>query len=201
MVKKVIVEKEENPTLSRLWSEYRDDERIEARNALIEYYRPFANMVARRLKSKLPRSVEYGDLESAGDVGLIQAVQKFDPSRGVPFEAFCNYRVRGAIIDELRRHDWVPRPMRTRLNRLKQVVQELRSELEREPSEPEIAAALGVDLEEYHQKYGGGGAMRQFWRVVKSQRMRASPMVRLIFTKTRARHLRNRAFTLARCSK
>ena len=156
MVKRVIVEKEENPTLTKLWSEYRDDERIEARNALIEYYRPFANMVARRLKSKLPRSVEYGDLESAGDVGLIQAVQKFDPSRGVPFEAFCNYRGRGAIIDELRRHDWVPRPMRTRLNRLKQVVQELRSELEREPSEPEIAAAIGVDLEEYHRKYGGG---------------------------------------------
>ena len=200
MVKKVIVEKEENPTLSRLWSEYRDDERIEARNALIEYYRPFANMVARRLKSKLPRSVEYGDLESAGDVGLIQAVQKFDPSRGVPFEAFCNYRVRGAIIDELRRHDWVPRPMRTRLNRLKQVVQELRSELEREPSEPEIAAAIGVDLEEYHQKYGGG-AMRQCWRVGKSQRMRARPMARSIFTKTRARNLRNRTFMLARCSK
>jgi RNA polymerase sigma factor for flagellar operon FliA len=113
-------------------------------------------MVARKVKARLPRTVEFGDLEGAGGVGLIQAIQSFDPGRGVPFEAFCEYRVRGAILDELRRHDWVPRPVRNRLNKLKVVVEELRSTLEREPNEIEIAAELGLELHDYHRLYGGG---------------------------------------------
>jgi len=74
----------------------------------------------------------------------------------VPFEAFCEYRVRGAILDELRRHDWVPRPVRNRLNKLKGVMEKLRSSLEREPNEIEIAAELGIELKEFHRLYGGG---------------------------------------------
>jgi RNA polymerase sigma factor for flagellar operon FliA len=156
MVKRNLLDQRDNPQLLKLWEDYQADDKLEARNALVEHYRPFAAMVARKLKTKLPRSVDYGDLESAADVGLIQSIQKYDPSRGVPFEAFCSHRVRGAIIDELRRHDWVSRPMRSRLNTQKQVVDKLRSTLEREPTEPEIAEALGIDLEEYHRTYGGG---------------------------------------------
>jgi len=156
MVKRARLDKDTNQTLVRLWAEFRGTEKIEARNALIEYYRPYAARVARKVKARLPRSVEFGDLEGAGDVGLIQAVQSFDPERGVPFEAFCAYRVRGAILDELRRHDWVPRPVRNRLNKLKVVVEELRRDLEREPSEIEIAGALELELHEYHRLYGGG---------------------------------------------
>ncbi len=156
MVRRARVPDGDNETLTRLWDEYRGEERIEARNALIEYYRPHSVRVARRVKARLPRSVEIGDLESAGDVGLIQAIQSFDPTRGVPFEAFCEYRVRGAILDELRRHDWLPRPVRNRLNRRKGVTEELRKDLGREPTEEETASALGISLADYHRDYGNG---------------------------------------------
>ncbi|MDP6942368.1 MAG: sigma-70 family RNA polymerase sigma factor [Planctomycetota bacterium] len=146
----------QNETLVRLWTEYCDGDRIEARNALIEFYRPFAASVVRRVKSRLPRSVEVGDLEGAGDVGLIQAIHSFDPQRGVPFEAFCEHRVRGAIIDELRRLDWLPRPMRNRLNQRKKVIDQLRTTLDREPADNEVAAELGMSMKEYMKRFGAG---------------------------------------------
>ena len=145
-----------NQTLERLWSDYCSTQRIEARNALIRYYRPFAYSVVRRVKARLPRMVEIGDLEGAGDVGLIQAIQNYDPERGVPFEAFCEHRVRGAILDELRRLDWLPRPVRNRLNEKREVFDNLRRELGRDPSDDEIAAELGVALSEYFARYGSG---------------------------------------------
>lgn len=156
MVRRARVPDGDNETLTRLWGEYREYERIEARNALVEYYRPHSVRVARKVKARLPRSVEIGDLESAGDVGLIQAIQSFDPTRGVPFEAFCEHRVRGAILDELRRHDWLPRPVRNRLNKRKGLTEDLRKELGREPTEEETAKALGISLEDYHRDYGSG---------------------------------------------
>ncbi len=145
-----------NKTLDRLWKECCTGNRIEARNALIEFYRPFANKVVRRVRARLPRSVEVGDLEGAGDVGLIQAIQNFDPERGVPFEAFCEHRVRGAILDELRRHDWLPRPLRNRLNRRRDAIDELRTELGRGPNDGEIAERLGLELGVYLEKFGAG---------------------------------------------
>lgn len=150
----------DNETLLRLWSDYRSREdggsqELEARNALIEYYRPYAVQLARKVKSRLPRTVEIGDLEGAGDVGLIQAIQSFDPGRGVPFEAYCEHRVRGAILDELRRADWLPRPVRTRAKERKAVLEELRARLNREPTDDEAAAELGLTLEEYHRSFAG----------------------------------------------
>lgn len=127
-----------------------------ARNALIEYYRPHARSVVRRVKSRLPRSVDLGDLEGAGDVGLIQAIQNYDPDRGVPFEAFCAHRVRGAILDELRRLDWLPRPVRNRLNQRKELVEVLRHRLGHDPTDNEIAQELRLTLKEYFRRYGGG---------------------------------------------
>ncbi len=156
MVRRAKPSQFENKTLERLWTECRDGNRIEARNALIEYYRPFASAVVRRVRSRLPRSVEIGDLEGAGDVGLIQAIQNFDPARGVPFEAFCEHRVRGAILDELRRLDWLPRPMRTRINRRKEAVDQLRTELSRDPTDDEVAERLGMDIKEYMRRFGAG---------------------------------------------
>ncbi len=146
----------ENAALDRLWAAYRDGESIEARNALIEYYRPFAASVARKIKARLPKTVEIGDLEGAGDVGLIQAVQGFDPSRGVPFEAFCEHRVKGAILDELRRHDWLPRPLRNRLKERRALMEELRGKLGREPQDADVAEAMGLDLEEYQRMFDHG---------------------------------------------
>ena len=145
-----------NRTLQRLWTEYRSTERMESRNALIEYYRPYASSVVRRVRARLPRNVEIGDLEGAGDVGLIQAIQNYDPERGVPFEAFCEYRVRGAILDELRRLDWLPRPVRNRLNQKKEVLEDLRHRLGHDPDDAEIAAALHMSLKDYLAQYGAG---------------------------------------------
>lgn len=143
-----------NRTLERLWREYREGNRIEARNALVEYYRPYASAVVRRVRARLPRTVELGDLEGAGDVGLIQAIQHYDPARGVPFEVFCEYRVRGAILDELRRHDWLPRPRRMRLNRKKEVLEALRHKLGHDPGDAELAAELGMSFAEYMTLFG-----------------------------------------------
>lgn len=154
MVKRARRPRTENPALLRLWEDYRQGECLHARNALVEYYRPHAARVARRVKARLPRTVEMADLEAAGDVGLIQAIQNYDPERGVPFEAFCEHRVHGAILDELRRHDWLPRPMRHRLNQKKEVIENLRSELGRAPVDQEIAEGLGLDLEEYQRRFG-----------------------------------------------
>jgi len=103
---------------------------------------------------RLPRSVEISDLEAAGDVGLIQAIQNFDPGRGVPFEAFCEHRVRGAILDELRRLDWLPRPMRHRLNKKKEAIEHLRCTLGRVPVDVEIAQHLGLSMDEYTRRFG-----------------------------------------------
>lgn len=156
MVRRAQSSRFENKTLERLWEECRNGQRIEARNALVEYYRPFASAVVRRVRSRLPRSVEIGDLEGAGDVGLIQAIQNFDPERGVPFEAFCEHRVRGAILDELRRLDWLPRPMRHRINRRKDAIDALRTELSRDPNDEEVARRMGMGLREYHRRFGVG---------------------------------------------
>jgi RNA polymerase sigma factor FliA len=154
MVKRARRPRTENPTLIRLWKEFRGEECLSARNALVEYYRPHAARVARRIKVRLPRTVEISDLTAAGDVGLIQAIQNFDPERGVPFEAFCEHRVYGAILDELRRLDWLPRPMRHRLNKKKEVIERLKSQLGRNPGEPEIAQELGLSVEEYRKRFG-----------------------------------------------
>ncbi len=155
MVKRTKRARFPNKTLERLWGEYRHGDRIEARNALIAYYRPYAASVVRRVQARLPRTVEVGDLMGAGDIGLIQAIQTYDPTRGVPFEAFCEHRVRGAILDELRRQDWLPRLLRSRLNRKNELVEELRHRLGHDPDEAEIAAELHMTLTEFLAVFGG----------------------------------------------
>ncbi|HEX9793383.1 MAG TPA: sigma-70 family RNA polymerase sigma factor [Planctomycetota bacterium] len=156
MVSRIKRSKQPNLTLVRLWTEYREGDRIEARNALIAYYRPFAETVVRRVKVRLPRSVEIGDLEGAGDLGLIQAIQNFDPERGVPFEAFCEFRVRGAIMDELRRLDWLPRPVRNRHNQRKEIFETLRGRLGHDPDDYELAEAMNLSFKEYAMLFENG---------------------------------------------
>ncbi len=156
MVRRAKLTPEEEKAIALLWENYFQSECDESRNDLVEHYRPVAISVARSVKKRLPRTVDMGDLEGAGDIGLIQAVERFDPERGVPFEAFCSQRVHGAILDELRRHDWLPRPVRKRLKARKQVVGQLSQELGREPLEEEIAAALEMSLEDYRHYFGNG---------------------------------------------
>ncbi|HBF23645.1 MAG TPA: hypothetical protein DDW23_07520 [Planctomycetes bacterium] len=156
MVKRARLKKPSNSALQRLWSDFRESESVEARNALIEFHLSIVSKVARVLHSRMPRSVELGDLEGAGYGGLIQAVENFDPDRGVPFEAFCQHRIRGAILDGCRTSDWLPRPMRNKLNARRDAIEELRTNLEREPSDQEVAEKMNMALEDYQRQFAPG---------------------------------------------
>jgi RNA polymerase sigma factor FliA len=138
----------------RLWAAYRRRPNAAKRNSLVESYRPFALEIVRRFAVRLPRTVELSDLETAGSVGLMNAVESFDPERGVRFEAYCELRVKGALLDELRQQDWLPRPWRSRLERHKRAVERLRAEKNGEPNEDELARELDMTLLAYRRFFG-----------------------------------------------
>jgi RNA polymerase sigma factor FliA len=138
----------------RLWSAYRARPGDDERNRLVVHYQPFVGDVVRRFAWRLPRSVDRGDLDTAANVGLMAAIEGFDPARGVRFESYCELRVRGALLDELRTQDWLPRPWRARLEQQKRVSERLRAESNRDPSDAEIASAMEMPLEEYRQVFG-----------------------------------------------
>lgn len=141
---------------AELWEAYFADRCDETRNALVEAYQDLAREVARRFSQRLPRSVDRGDLTTAANFGLMSAIGGFDPERGVRFESYCELRVKGALLDELRTQDWLPRPWRHRLELQKRTLERLRSEGEREPTDQEMAAAMGMELKLYQQIFGVG---------------------------------------------
>ncbi len=148
------VSKERLELLTRLWAEYNAERCDETRNALVEAYQDFAREVARRFGVRLPRSVDRGDLTTAANFGLMSAIAGFDPERGVRFESYCELRVKGALLDELRTQDWLPRPWRQRLELQKRTLERLRAEEEREPTDQEVAAAMDMSLDLYQQNFG-----------------------------------------------
>jgi RNA polymerase sigma factor for flagellar operon FliA len=137
--------------LERQWRAYRRRGGDAERNALVESYQPLVREIARRFAGRLPRSVDPGDLATASNVGLMAAIESFDATRNVPFESYCELRVKGALIDELRTQDWLPRPWRDRAERHKRAVERLRAQQGREPAEEDIAAEMGLAPEEYRQ--------------------------------------------------
>jgi RNA polymerase sigma factor for flagellar operon FliA len=130
-------------TIEMLWRAYARAPGDETRNRLVEHYQPLVRGIVCRCAARLPRLIERGDLETAANLGLIDAIAGFDAARGVRFEVYCEWRVRGALLDELRNQDWLSRPVRTRLEQLRRVSEELRAHLGREPSEAEVAQELG----------------------------------------------------------
>jgi RNA polymerase sigma factor for flagellar operon FliA len=130
-------------TIENLWRAYARTPGDEPRNRLVEHYQPLVRDIVQRCAARLPRLIERGDLDTAANLGLIDAIAGFDPARGVRFEVYCEWRVRGALLDELRSQDWLSRPVRTRLEQLRRVSEELRARLGREPSEAELEQALG----------------------------------------------------------
>ena len=142
--------------LGKLWSDYHARPGDEARNRLVEHYQPLVGEIVRRFAWRLPRSVDRGDLDTAANVGLMSAIEGFDPERGVRFESYCELRVKGALLDELRNQDWLPRPWRARLELQKRISERLRSEENRDPSDEEVAAAMSMPLDEYRQIFGVG---------------------------------------------
>ena len=134
--------------LRDLWRRYKVDGDESARERLVVAYSPMVKFVAGRLGAGLPSHVDDADLISYGLMGLIGAIERFEPERGIKFETFAMTRIRGAIIDELRSLDWVPRSVRSRAREIEAAQVKLEHELQRAPSEAELAAKLGIDEEE-----------------------------------------------------
>src|ERR1700683_697924 len=106
---------------------------------------PWARHFARSCASKLPSHLDHDDLQSAGVLGYLRAAARYDAARGASFRGYCALRIRGAVLDELRRWDWAPRSVHKRQRRITRITSNLTEKLEREPTRPELAAALGVE--------------------------------------------------------
>lgn len=143
--------------VSALWLRYKETRDSGARDALVELYLPLVRMVAGRLSMGLPSQVEVDDLESFGLFGLLEAMERFDPARGVKFETYASTRVRGAIIDGLRAETWAP-ALRQKARQLDEVENRLETQLGREPSDAEVAEGLGLTVKELHRRRGEVGA-------------------------------------------
>jgi len=133
-----------------LWHRYKQAGDLQAREQLLEEYIPLVKYVAGRLAMNLPSSVDVGDLESFGFFGLLDALEKYDAARNTKFETYATTRIRGAIIDGLRSLDWVPRSTRSKARLVESQIYELTNDLGRTPTNEEVAAALGLGLEEYY---------------------------------------------------
>lgn len=134
-----------------LWQSYARAQTPEVKAKLTEAYFPLVRYIAERLASTLPASVEVDDLVSMGTFGLIEAIDRFDISRGYQFKTYCTARIRGAILDSLRTNDWVPRLVRLRTNLVDKTLRRLHADLGREPTAIEMADALGLSLDEYRR--------------------------------------------------
>ncbi len=119
------------------------------RNALILEYAPLVKLLANRLAMRVPPSVSLDDLTSAGIMGLLDAVDRFDPSRAVKFKTYAEFRIRGAMLDELRNLDWVPRSTRKKIHDMEKAVVNVEGRLSRPADDVEIASEMGVDLNTY----------------------------------------------------
>jgi RNA polymerase sigma factor for flagellar operon FliA len=134
-----------------LWRDYKKGGTTAARERLIIHYSPLVKFVAGRVASGLPQNIEQTDLVSYGIFGLIDAIDKFEPERGFKFETYAIARIKGAIIDELRSIDWVPRSVRAKARAVERAYSELENELRRNPDDAEVAAKLGLSENELGQ--------------------------------------------------
>ena len=134
-----------------LWREFKRTGDRTLRDRLIVNYAPLVKYVAGRLGSGLPAHVEEGDLVSYGLLGLIGAIERFDPERDIKFETYAIARIKGSIIDELRSMDWVPRSVRARARDIERAIAALEAKLHRAPTDEEISAQLGITEEEFQE--------------------------------------------------
>ena len=138
-----------NPTAQELWRRYHKQADANSENALIEKYLSLVSSIAARLAMTLPDHVDQDDLYSAGLVGLLQAVRNYDPTCGASFETYARTRIRGAMLDELRKMDWVPRTVHEKARKIQAILNQLEQKLGRVPTEAQMAKALNLSLSEY----------------------------------------------------
>jgi RNA polymerase sigma factor FliA len=134
-----------------LWRRYKQSGDDRARERLVVAYSPLVKYVSGRMASGLPAHVEEADLISYGLVGLISAIERFEPSREIKSETYALPRIKGAIIDELRALDWVPRSVRARAREFERVNAKLEGRLQRAPTDEEMAAELGITMDEFQE--------------------------------------------------
>jgi RNA polymerase sigma factor FliA len=138
-----------------LWADYKSAGARDARDRLILHYSPLVKYVAGRVSVGLPQNIEQSDLVSYGIFGLIDAIEKFDPERNIKFETYAIARIKGAIIDELRSIDWVPRSVRAKARSVERAYAKLENTLLRTPTDSEVATELGISEAElqaiFHQ--------------------------------------------------
>jgi RNA polymerase sigma factor FliA len=145
--------------IQKVWTQYRKKPTEELRNQLLENYLYLVKYNAERVHTKLPDEVDVEDLMQAGIFGLMDAIDAFDLDRGVKFETYCAPRIRGAILDELRSMDWVPRLVRSRSSQVDQARKALQMKLGRKPTEDEVASKLKLSQEEYSKIRKDAGAV------------------------------------------
>lgn len=156
--------------IDRLWQELKTEDNQDARDKLILHFSPLVKYVAGRVSANLPQNVESGDLVSYGIFGLIDAINKFDPSRAIKFETYAMSRIKGAIIDELRALDWVPRSVRHRSKELENAYIVLENKFKRVPTDEEVAEVMNMTIKELHNlltqlSYTSVVALEELWSV------------------------------------
>ena len=138
--------------VANVWIDFKKDMRNQAlRNKLMERYLPLVKYNAERVWAKLPEGVDLNDLMSAGVFGLMDAIEAYDMERGVKFETYCVPRIRGAMLDELRTMDWVPRLVRSKASKLEAARKAVVSRVGRPPKDAEVAAEMGLPIREFEK--------------------------------------------------
>ena len=137
------------PNAQELWRHYQKEANSQTENALVERYLPLVRYAVGRLAMTLPEHVDRDDLHSAGLVGLLQSLRNYDPASGTSFESYARLRIRGAMLDELRKMDWVPRTVHEKARRLQDTMGQLEQRLGRVPTDSEMAAALKISTAAY----------------------------------------------------
>ncbi len=136
-----------------LWHTYGESRRQALRDRLVLHYAPLVKYVAGRVGTGLPAHVDVADLIQSGIFGLVDAIEKFEPERGLKFETYAMQRIRGAILDDLRSQDWVPRSVRSRARDVERALERLGGRLQRTPTDRELAAELKIGLGELRELY------------------------------------------------
>jgi RNA polymerase sigma factor for flagellar operon FliA len=140
--------------LDSLWEAYTVSRDEALRNRLLLHYLPLSRMIARHIHSRMPTSVELDDLAQAAIFGLRAAIASFDSGRGIRFEHYCGPRVRGAVLDHLRSLDWAPRMLRSRVQRVREMAQQIEMETGTEATDEQVSSALNMPLDELQSLRG-----------------------------------------------
>lgn len=133
-----------------LWLEYKKTHDIAIRDILVKQYAPLVKYVAGKVAIGMPQNIEFDDLVGYGTFGLLDAIEKYDPSKNVKFKTYAVTRIRGAIYDELRSIDWVPRSVRQKAKEVENTIGYLENKLGRAPKDDEIASELNISVEDFH---------------------------------------------------